>query len=249
MKQILLVFLCTCATSIFAQTSGEIIFEEKINLHRRLTGERSQFKDMVPEFMTNKMVLYFNETECLFKKAPGEESEVDEEVDMSRRGGRMMRFRRMRNNQEVYINFEEHSRIESREMMDKAFLIVDEPESFPWKLTGESMEVGDYVAHKASLEPDSTTTVVAWFTPQIPIPAGPGKYGQLPGMILHIDINDGERTMTAVEINLKEIEADVLMKPTKGKKVSQEEFDILMKERREEFEKMRGSRGPMMRRH
>ena len=243
MKQLATWCLLLFAFELGAQISGEILYEEKFDIHRNMTGERAQYRDMVPQFITNKMVLFFNQNESLYKAQQDPNAAIpNEDVDMSRRGNRWMRFRQRRNKQVVYLNFVEHLRVETREMFDKEFLIVDEPEHFAWKLTGESMKVGEFVAQEATYQ-DSTIKISTWFTSQIPVPAGPGRYGQLPGMILHIDINDGERTITAIGIQMKDLDPDDIVRPTQGKEVSQAEFDALMKERREEFRAMRGSRG------
>ena len=84
---------------------------------------------------------------------------------------------------------------------------------------------------------------MAWFTPMIPVPSGPNQYNGLPGMILHMDFDDGIRQITAVDIVLKDLEKDLIVKPTKGKKVSEEEFDKIREEKIKEMEEEFGGRG------
>jgi GLPGLI family protein len=68
-----------------------------------------------------------------------------------------------------------------------------------------------------------TSMIVAWFTTDMPVPAGPEVQGQLPGLILALDINNGRMVYKALEISAK---ADVasIKEPTKGKKVTPAEF-------------------------
>ena len=50
-------------------------------------------------------------------------------------------------------------------------------------------------------EVTDTVNIVAWFTTEIPVPAGPAEYqGQLPGLILEMDVNDGRQVFRALEI-------------------------------------------------
>jgi GLPGLI family protein len=72
-------------------------------------------------------------------------------------------------------------------------------------------------------EINDTTNIVAWFTGDIPVSAGPEVQGQLPGLILALDMNDGRVVYKATEISLK---ADVasIKEPTKGKKVTPDEY-------------------------
>ena len=72
-------------------------------------------------------------------------------------------------------------------------------------------------------EVNDTSAIVAWFTTDIPVPAGPEVQGQLPGLILALDMNDGRMVYKAIEISAKADVASV-KEPTKGKKVTPEEF-------------------------
>lgn len=214
--------------SLTAQSTGEITYEMVIDLHRRMTGDRAQFKEFVPPTRSFKSKLIYNETEAFYKQLPQEEEEQAEPP--SGRRGPMRRMFRMAQNNVVYLNYDEGTRIEQRAIMDKNFLITGAPETYKWKITGETKQVGDFLCAKAT-HIDSMETVVAWFTTQVPVPLGPAKYGQLPGLILHVDVNDGERTFTAVDFNFREVAPEEIEKPTKGKEVTDEEFRTLMRER------------------
>lgn len=96
------------------------------------------------------------------------------------------------------------------------------------------MKILDYLCMKAEFS-DTADTYIAWFTPQIPIANGPGEYGGLPGMILMLDKNNGERTITATEIIEEEVDEELLVEPTKGKEVTSEEFREIMHEKMKEM--------------
>ena len=223
-----------------AQQSGKITYEMTIDIHRRMTGDRAQFKEMVPQYRTVKAELLFRDGQAIYKNLPPDEDEVAEQMAS---GGRRMRFGFRTADDVVWIDYENNRRVESREFMDKKFLIKGEPETFQWKLTGETKQVGQYLCQQATFA-DSTQQVVAWFTMNVPVPIGPSRFGQLPGLILHVDINEGERTLTATEIDLNpDLDLAAIVEPKKGKDVSQEEFRTIM---REKMKEMGGHGGPGM---
>jgi GLPGLI family protein len=104
-----------------------------------------------------------------------------------------------------------------------------------WKLLDETKNILGYSCKKAvtqqigqrtvmemnngqqvrKQEPD-TMNIVAWFTDAIPVSAGPLYQGQLPGLILELNINNGRTEFKALEIMSKGDLASI--KAPKGKK-------------------------------
>ncbi|MBK8502722.1 MAG: GLPGLI family protein [Saprospiraceae bacterium] len=240
MKNFFVLVLMLFAASLTAQVTGEIIYEETVDIHRRLTGDRAQFKEMMPQFRTDPMILLFDDHQAVYRAPQKKEEDID--VEQEGRGRMRMRFMGPAGGI-LWQNYAESKSIEERDFMDKKFLIKGESQSYMWKLTGESMQVGQYECQKATFE-DSTQQVVAWFTPMIPVPLGPGEWGQLPGLILHVDINNGERTITAQEINLKPIDSNLIEEPQKGKEVTGAEFREIVRVKMEEMRAQNGGRGP-----
>jgi GLPGLI family protein len=71
--------------------------------------------------------------------------------------------------------------------------------------------------------------VVAWYAEDIVSPVGPENNGGLPGVILQLDINKGETVYTAMEIK-KTVNTKDIKVPSKGKKVTRDEFNKLQQE-------------------
>ena len=90
---------------------------------------------------------------------------------------------------------------------------------------------------------DDERKVEVWFTPEIPVSSGPGEYGQLPGMILEIDLNEGDRTITATAVEAGDVAKDVLKEPKKGKEVTSEEYREIVREKMKEMRAERGAQG------
>ncbi len=247
MKTIRLILISAFIAPIWAfsqTTQGEIQFDETINLHKRLPPEREQFKEMIPEFRSFAKVLYFNEEVSSWQSS---EREIEGQEPMGGgpgRGRMRMRFAGAGGgmNGNVFTNLKDGSRVDQRDMFDKQFLVTGEPEAFEWKVSPEQKKVLDYLCMKATFQ-DSSRKIVAWFTPQIPVSAGPGRLGGLPGMILEADFNDGERMVKAVSVSAEAPEPETLVAPKKGKKVTEEEFREIREEKIKEFREMNGGGG------
>lgn len=110
---------------------------------------------------------------------------------------------------------------------------------------GNNKEKDSTKTKEKKKEGPKTEIVTAWYTPQIPVSAGPAEYWGLPGLIL--EINAGRTTMLCTEIVINPAESIEIKEPTKGKEVSREEYNAIMKtkaeELRERFQNRRGGRG------
>lgn len=84
-------------------------------------------------------------------------------------------------------------------------------------------------------EIQDTSLITAWFTSSIPVSAGPAEFqGQLPGLILEMDVNNGRQTFKATEISAK-ADLATIKEPSGKKRLTPEEF---RKERDKMFEEM-----------
>jgi GLPGLI family protein len=81
-----------------------------------------------------------------------------------------------------------------------------------------------------------TSTVVAWFSTDIPVSIGPADMqGQLPGAILEVDVNNGQTVYKTLEVSPK-VNVGKIKEPKDGKKITAAEFT---KEREKLMEEMR----------
>jgi GLPGLI family protein len=83
--------------------------------------------------------------------------------------------------------------------------------------------------------------VTAWYTPEVPVNQGPENYWGLPGLIL--EINDGKTVILCSKIILNAKEKADIKASTKGKIVSQAEYDAIMIKKMDEFREMNRARG------
>ncbi len=240
---LILVLVISCLGVQAQNNSGTIMYTQKINIHKNLPLEMEAMKDRIPEFRESNHKMTFADNKVLYEGVKNEKVEAEraQRGNRSGRRGRGMR-RGGRNQGKRFVDLSTNKVVATRDLMGKKFLVTGEPQTYKWKMTGKSKQVGSYLCQEATWQ-DSTTQVVAWFTPMIPVQAGPGDYTGLPGVILHMNINDGEREITATDVQLGEVDASTLVAPNEGDEVSQEEWEKLREEKMKEMEKEYGGKG------
>lgn len=107
-----------------------------------------------------------------------------------------------------------------------------------WKLTQESKKIGNYLCYKATAIIDTEQTygmnfispVIAWYTPQIPVPFGIQNFIGLPGLTLELiaDVEKGKIFYRATKIELNP-EKEIKIKKPKGKHVSEQKYVQMIK--------------------
>ncbi len=250
------------AQVVFAQaTEGVILYEVKVNMHRRLPPERAEMKAMMPEYRTSKEQLVFNADESLYKTVI--EDEEGQEFGTSGGGGGVRMVIRQQNT-ELYAQPAEQKIISKQEFIGKDYLILDTLKMSPWKFGIETKEIMGYACKQAYFTrteeqqsmritgsgpptPEKkivTQEITAWYTDKIRPFLGPEKFNSLPGAVLAIDINNGERVIVASKIDLRPLKKNELKVPEKGEKTTQAEFRKMTEEH---MQKMRAGGGMIIR--
>ena len=226
----------------FAQ-HGSVTYEEVVKMDIDLPPEMEHMRDQIPDSHTSTKMLYFDEVASLFKAAPTDEGDAMVDVE-THHGGGVFRMKMDRPENETYVHYDQDQRIEKRDFMGRVFLISGDASTLSWKLTDERSEFLGYMCQKALAQRDSST-YEAWFTPEISLPTGPGV-GGLPGLILVLNVDDGQRSLIAKELSLDGVEEGLIAPPKKGKKVSQKEFDAIVEEKMKEMNMTRSGGGNMV---
>ncbi len=235
----------SAAQIVFGQAAeGTIIYESKVNLHRRLPPERAEMKSMIPEYRTSNEQLFFNPEASMYK--PIIEDEEDQ-FEAEGGGGRMrMRFRQP--NTEVYVNQNSQEVISKQEFNGKDYLIIDTLKLSPWKFGTEEKTIQGYLCKQAyrtdETMPNRKQEITVWYTDKIRPFVGPERFNTLPGAVLAVDINNGERVIVAMKIELKPLKKNDIVVPTKGQKITPVEFRKMMDE---QMERMRANGGMIIR--
>jgi len=219
-------------------TSGTVKYQETVKVEIHLEGAGAEFANMIPKERKSNKILYFNQDAALFIN--DKEAAEDENMAFEGEGGMVM-IKTSEPDNKLFTDLKNKKQIEQREFMTRMFLIEGSMETSPWKLTGNEKSILGYSCQEAVMEKDSIKTV-AWFTPGIPVAAGPANYNNLPGLVLEVNYNDGKRVITAVSVEDK-VDVANLVKPKEGKKVTKEEFQTIMDEKMKEMGIERGSAG------
>jgi GLPGLI family protein len=140
----------------------------------------------------------------------------------------------------AYTNLGDESYVEVREFLGRTFRIPGERPAIAWKLTGEAASFLGYPVYQAIATQDSTT-IEAWFTPEIPVPAGPAQYGGLPGLILTLAVDSNRVVYTAKAVDLTTA-VESIKAPSEGSKVTRAEYDKIVAEKQEELSRSRRGR-------
>jgi GLPGLI family protein len=256
MKQILFTSSIVLFT-IFSQaqqTAGRVTYERiaqvTFNIADNNDGEQSK-----TQTRTDKFELVFGNNQSLWKQAEKE----NEDDGNTNNGGMQIRMIVAGSDDVLYNNFSDAKRTELRVFFDKKFIIDDSIRSLKWKLGEETKTILNHVCRKATAsavnprvtmninngvmerkEIQDTVAITAWFASDIPVAAGPAEYqGQLPGLILALDINNGRQVYKAVDISEK---ADIasIKAPTGKKHYTPAEF---RKERDKMMDEMQQNNG------
>ena len=209
--------------------SGEVIYEEIIKMDIQLEGVDAEIAAQIPKERKTEKVLHFTEEETLFEN----HQKDDPETDMPMEGGGMM-IKMYQPENQTYTDLKLQKVVEKQEFMSRIFLIESDLVPEKWKMTGKQKKILDYACQEAVTEVEGEE-VHAWFTPQIAVGAGPGRYSMLPGLVLAMEMNDGDRTLTAIKVELKPLEKGVIRRPSKGKKVTREEYQAIVAEKMKEM--------------
>jgi GLPGLI family protein len=230
MKYLILILgiaVCVAAARVVFAQEGTIYYETKVNMHRGLPPERAEMKEMIPEFNFYQTKLLFNSTESLYVNI---EDEPEEEA-FGDDGPVQIRMRRPMN--EYYNNFAQGKRVTMQEFLGKNFLVEDSVKVLPWKLSSDVKTILGYECKKATwYNEERKQNVIAWYTEKLPPFLGPEIFNSLPGTIMEVDVNDGERVVTAKNIKLAKLGKGELKVPVKGQKTTEEDFRKFVEEQR-----------------
>lgn len=212
-------------------------------------GIQEQMEAQMRKMFQKTFILDFTKSESMYK----EEQELDAPKVPSANGGSMVIVMDTKGGSDIlYKNILENRTAHKRELLGKVFLIKDNLVAYDWELTGETKNIGNYTCYKAVYEREEESieinmmgdeakeekvikkrTLVAWYTPDVPVSNGPNNYGGLPGLIL--EVNDGDLTIVCSELVLNPKEVKEIKEPVKGKIVTRKKFGDIAKEKTKEM--------------
>jgi GLPGLI family protein len=212
--------------------SGKVVYDDVAKMEIHLEGAAAELAASLPKERKSLKSLLFNEKASLYTNEKQEEAAQDQ---MAEAGGAMVVMRMADPEYKMYTDFAAKKQLEQKEFMTRMFLIEKELGISDWKFTGNEKEILGYPCQEAVREPNDSTKIVAWYTPSIPIPSGPGEYLNLPGLVLAVDLDNGRHTLTAKSIEPIEVTDKMLSKPKEGKKTTEAEYKKVVDEKMKEM--------------
>jgi GLPGLI family protein len=243
MKNILLIISTICISiGTFAQktvpnSAGQITFERKQDIIKILNKAKylsQEEKDRMAQTWKNdseykqKMVLSFaNNTSHYTHES---EQEFSEDGTYSWRNDDFIIMR----------NFEKNTLYEIQQMLGKKYIIEDSLHTLNWKILNEIKDVAGYICMKATAyDSVKSQNIVAWFSSDLPVSAGPERFSGLPGTILETNVDDDAIILTATKVNInKDQVLPTLPKKVKGKKINLVAYNKMIMEFISQSEKM-----------
>ena len=232
MKYSLLIF---CSSILFAQNSTikyiamqveEEAFQKNLTIEARKSFEMAD--DLVS---TVKIELIFNDSISVFKLEDNfTPNTYEERLAVTKAGLTVPRYMNLTENKSFYNNNGNPI------MGEKEFLVYSDLD-FKWNILTEEKKINNFTAIKAigtANKNDKILKVIAWFAPELHYSHGPYGIGNLPGIILEMQI--GNIHYMAKEILIKNSVKTIEI-PKKGKLILSEDYYKLQKERFEDFEK------------
>jgi len=226
MKTILTICGALALVSGVSAQTGTIMYNDTRKIEIHIDGDASEMQNMIPKERTSSHILYYTpETSLYANIKQSDDQDINEEME----GGGIVMIKMQEPEDQIYFDFINQKTTEQREFMSRMFLIESVNDSVPWKLTGNLKSILGFPCMEAFYVKDSTKTV-AWFTSSIPISGGPALFHGLPGMILEVNSNNGNRIISAVSVNSGDVSSPII-KPKQGKKVTKDEFMKMVEEK------------------
>ncbi len=212
-KKITAVFLLISCISLFAQTGVKVTYVKGLKSRKApIYKPPSILKDISFSLIATNEKSIFR----LNEKMMGDDLEN----------------RRHASKSIYYKNLKNKEKLQQFPFFGKVYLISYEFNQPKWKLHKDSKKIGKYKCYKATYERVETTInqktknvkTTAWYTLDIPLPFGPLEYDGLPGLILAVKTGGVYYIADKVEVNTN-IKPHEIKKPTKGIKITKEEFN------------------------
>lgn len=191
----------------FFPNSGTITYERKFHLQNYLKRNYMNKKNLDiwdnmsveylakngPTEIVTKHTLKFFDSETLFET-------VKEEYPVNYRGA--FEYLPVLHESKTYTNFAKSSFTKLLTYGDDELLLSDSIPAVKWKYTDEYRTIAGYECRRANGVIQDSIYVVAFFTNQLAIPAGPELIQGLPGVIMGISIPEFNINMFATAVQL-----------------------------------------------
>lgn len=208
---------------------------EPVDQKEKLENKNQLVDNLISSMEKNieniKVYLNFSSTESIsYIETPLEKTPYEESIFK-------MLSLVLRTGNQFYVSYDDKTIIFLKESLGEEFLInkkVIDPKQDGWLFLNEKKEINGFLCYKAIRDFEfirkgikTIRKQIVWYAPEIPFRFGPRDFIGFPGLVLKLI--DGKITYTLRNIKLSKT-LEKIEKPTKGKKVSEEEYEKILQE-------------------
>ncbi|WP_445711180.1 GLPGLI family protein [Flavobacterium sp.] len=232
MKYFYLIFITNL---IIAQNSTIKYVARQIQeseFQKKLPTETRRALEVADELINEiKIELVFNDSISVFKLEDGYyPSTYEEKIATTKAGLSVPKYMDLNQNKSFFNN-------RGNPIVDEKEFLVYDTLDFKWEILNEEKKIDNFTVIKAigiANKNERKVNVIAWFAPELPFRHGPFGIGNLPGIILEMQI--GTIHYVTKEININNNNKNIEI-PKKGRIVSIEEYYKILKDRYEDFKR------------
>lgn len=239
----LFIFCFFYFSAIDAQNKGNIVYRivtDELKSQENHSQAKQSFYKLMNSMSLIRDSLYFNldfkDSESLFYLDKGKN------VGMSNERGYNSIVRSFSS---VFYRNNDTNELIEQVSTDRLYLITSSTEDLKWEITNEEKKINQYLCYKAMAtvkarsltKGDHFKKIEAWFCPEIALNLGPNNFGGLPGLIFELKVDMLTYYIESLNLN-PEASAEVV-KPTKGREITRDEYfglkPIITKENFKEY--------------
>lgn len=200
--------------------SGVIAYELITDVHRSIPPEREDVRRITPRYRMEFFQLVFNDSASLYKTGKIPAGVPGHDAIYHRMPG-----------PEVFIDRKAKEMISKKVFLGKDYLIAEPLELQAWRFGYEQADIQGYRCMMAWMNDTvQNQDITVWFTPEIKPFMGPEHFVTLPGTVLAVDINNGEKVWVARNITFREPATEEVRKPASGESTSRTDFEHMVNE-------------------
>ncbi|WP_296311562.1 GLPGLI family protein [Winogradskyella sp. UBA3174] len=232
-KYILLITLLLSISFCFCQAKGKAYYAKKINaeFEKRLDSLSNEpgnpLKSLDKSTQDLEFILTFNQEIAIYKETEKMTS------DNSKTSNKLAKILSGYSGPS-YFDFKNKKIIFTKDVFNELYLVNKEISSLEWVLTKEKLVINNLNCYKAmtSVITEGSSgikevPIIAWYTTDVNVSAGPDGFGGLPGLIIQLEKGNFITVLTKIEISDKNNKLEL---PKEGKNISEDDFNELVKE-------------------
>lgn len=216
----------------FGQVNGKAYYAKKINaeFEKKLDSLENEpgnpIKSLDKSTKDLEFVLTFNEDVGIYKETEKMSSDNERSNELAKILSGY--------SGPSYFDFKNKKVIFEKDMFNELYLVEKEILSLKWVLLKEKLVINGLTCYKAitsvTVEGRSGVMeipIIAWYTTDINISAGPDGFGGLPGLIIQLEKSNFVTVLTKIEFLKNKPQLEI---PKEGKKIKEDDFNVLVKE-------------------